>query len=362
MRGKTYISTIYFIMAKIKNWTVISQRVKERQDGLVTYSKYLLDEKHKNHSKNETRIVSLHGKISEFVKNAICETLDFDMSNKKGGRKVESYAQSFVLGLPDTVRKPTDEQWKKISADMIRAAHKHLKPDEPVNDFGRKCFSNLHDQDKPHMNLLIPRIYKGERLDKLDKKGMILALKQEFNASVMKHCNINYDNYKPVNTSRGKRLENWKLEQQKLREEQEKSIKLKTEAAGAAQDAASQILLAQQTRISAQEATAIARMAKADADRSISLLNEMKGLFTQFKTSLTEWIKSIKTDDPIMEELNKVEVVERAENIQKHPTYDDEIEMVMFSSIEQAEIEAEPYTAEKQPISSKVRRKRKYTL
>ena len=184
----------------------------------------------------------------------------------------------------------------------------------------------------------------------------------------MKHCNINYENNKPVYSSRGKRLENWKLEQQRLRSEQEKSIKLKEEAASASQDAASQILVAQQikrqsdtSRIAAQEATAAARMAKADADRSISLLNEMKGLFTQFKTSLTEWIKSIKTDDPIMEELNKVEVVERAENIQKHPTYDDEIEMVMFSSIEQAEIEAEPYTAEKQPISSKVRRKRKYT-
>ena len=352
-------------MAKIKNWTVISQRVKDRQDGLVTYSKYLLDEKHKNHSKNGTRIVPLHGNVNTFVKNSICETLDFDMSNKKGGRKVESYAQSFVLGLPDTVQKPTNEQWKKISADIIRAVHKHLKPDEPVNEFGRKCFSNLHDQENPHMNLLVPRIYKGERLDKLDKKGLIVALKQEFNASVMKHCNINYENYKPVNSSRGKRLENWKLEQQRLRSEQEKSIKLKEEAASASQDAASQILVAQQikrqsdtSRIAAQEATAAARMAKADADRSISLLNEMKGLFTQFKTSLTEWIKSIKTDDPIMEELNKVEVIERAENIQKHPTYDDEIEMVMFSSIEQAEIEAVPYTAEKKPISSKVRRRR----
>lgn len=352
-------------MAKIKNWTVISKRVKDRQDGLVTYSKYLLDEKHKNHSKNETRIVPLHGNMNAFVKNSICETLDFDISNKKGGRKVESYAQSFVLGLPDTVQKPTNEQWKKISADIIRAVHKHLKPDEPINEFGRKCFSNLHDQEKPHMNLLVPRIYKGERLDKLDKKGLIVALKQEFNASIMKHCNINYENYKPVNPSRGKRLENWKLEQQRLRSEQEKSIKLKEEAVSASQDAASQILLAQQikrqsdtSRIAAQEATAAARMAKADADRSISLLNEMKGLFTQFKTSLTEWIKSIKTDDPIMEELNKVEVIERAENIQKHPTYDDEIEMVMFSSIEQAEIEAEPYTAEKKPISSKVRRRR----
>ena len=70
-------------MAKIKNWTVISQRVKDRQDGLVTYSKYLLDEKHKNHSKNETRIVPLHGNVNTFVKNSICETLDFEKKKKK---------------------------------------------------------------------------------------------------------------------------------------------------------------------------------------------------------------------------------------------------------------------------------------
>ena len=139
-------------MAKIKNWTVISQRVKDRQDGLVTYSKYLLDEKHKNHSKNGTRIVPLHGNVNTFVKNSICETLDFDMSNKKGGRKVESYAQSFVLGLPDTVQKPTNEQWKKISADIIRAVHKHLKPDEPVNEFGRK--GGLKEQVQQSVNFL----------------------------------------------------------------------------------------------------------------------------------------------------------------------------------------------------------------
>ena len=358
-------------MARIKNWTVISQRVKERQDGLVTYSKYLLDEKHKNHSKNETRIVPLHGKMNDFVKSAICETLDFDMSNKKGGRKVESYAQSFVLGLPDTVQKPTDEQWKRISADMIRAAHKHLKPDEPVNDFGRKCFSNLHDQDKPHMNLLIPRIYKGERLDKLDKKGMIVALKQEFNASVMKHCNINYDNYKPVNPGRGKRLENWKLEQQKLRDEQKKSIKLKAEAAGAAQEAASQMLLAQQVktqsetiRNEAQEATAVAKSAMADAERkerqakqAIGLLAEMKGLFNQFKESLSGWINSIKSNDELMEDISRNDTIESVEQIQKHNDYDDSMEEVVFSAIEQAE-----NVTKKSDISSKVVRRRKYKM
>jgi|CXWL01.2.fsa_nt_gi hypothetical protein len=345
-------------MAKFKNWTVISQRVKERQDGLVTYSKYLLDEKHKNHSKNETRIVPLHGKMNEFVKSSICETLDFDMSNKKGGRKVESYAQSFVLSLPDTVQKPTDEQWKRISGDIIRAAHKHLKPDEPVNDFGRKCFSNLHDQDNPHMNLLIPRIYKGERLDKLDKKGMILAMKQAFNASVMKHCNINYDNFKPERPGRGKRLLEWQLEQQAAREEQEKSIQLRQEATLVAQSAAAQLLVAHKakalsetSRIEAEKATAQAHQAKAEAVQAITLLGEMKNLFNQFKTSLQDWIRGIKTDDVLLEELSHSEAVTTAETMQKHPIYDQEIEYVMFESIEQAEAETK-----KPDISRHIRR------
>lgn len=345
-------------MAKFKNWTVISQRVKERQDGLVTYSKYLLDEKHKNHSKNETRIVPLHGKMNEFVKSSICETLDFDMSNKKGGRKVESYAQSFVLSLPDTVQKPTDEQWKRISGDIIRAAHKHLKPDEPVNDFGRKCFSNLHDQDNPHMNLLIPRIYKGERLDKLDKKGMILAMKQAFNASVMKHCNINYDNFKPERPGRGKRLLEWQLEQQAAREEQEKSIQLRQEATLVAQSAAAQLLVAHKakalsetSRIEAEKATAQAHKAKAEAVQAITLLGEMKNLFNQFKTSLQDWIRGIKTDDVLLEELSHSEAVTTAETMQKHPIYDQEIEYVMFESIEQAEAETK-----KPDISRHIRR------
>ena len=345
-------------MAKFKNWTVISQRVKERQDGLVTYSKYLLDEKHKNHSKNETRIVPLHGKMNEFVKSSICETLDFDMSNKKGGRKVESYAQSFVLSLPDTVQKPTDEQWKRISGDIIRAAHKHLKPDEPVNDFGRKCFSNLHDQDTRRMNLLIRRIYTGERLDKLDKKGMILAMKQAFNASVMKHCNINYDNFKPERPGRGKRLLEWQLEQQAAREEQEKSIQLRQEATLVAQSAAAQLLVAHKakalsetSRIEAEKATAQAHKAKAEAVQAITLLGEMKNLFNQFKTSLQDWIRGIKTDDVLLEELSHSEAVTTAETMQKHPIYDQEIEYVMFESIEQAEAETK-----KPDISRHIRR------
>jgi len=97
-------------MARIKNWTVISQRVKERQDGLVTYSKYLLDEKHKNHSKNETRIVPLHGKMNEFVKSSIWETLDFDMSNKNVGEELwDGYHDDMINAFYDGYSQAQDK-------------------------------------------------------------------------------------------------------------------------------------------------------------------------------------------------------------------------------------------------------------
>ena len=345
-------------MAKIKNWTVITQRIKGKQDGLVSYSKYLLDEKHQNHVKHDTTIIPIHGNYQNFVRYSTLQALDFDMANKKGGRKVESYAQSFDFVLPDTVKKPTPEQWKEISKDIIRATHKHLMPDMAINEFGRRCFSNVHDQSNPHLNMLIPRIIEGVRQDKLDKKGLLALLKKQFNASALKHCDIDYQNYDSVKPNRGKRLRQWQLDQQTAREEQEKSIQLREEATLVAQSAASQLLVAQQatavsetSRIEAQRATAQANQAKAEAVQAISLLGEMKSLFNQFKTSLQDWIRGIKTEDVLLEEISHSEAVTTAENIQKHPIYDQEIEYVMFESIEQAEAETK-----KPDISRHIRR------
>lgn len=351
----------------IKNFTVTTQRVKDKADGLIGYVNYLNSEKAPSHK--NTMILNIGNNFDFFIKGTIINTMNFDNENKKGGRKVESYAQSFNFILPHDVPNPTHDQWKLIYKDLILKAKKSLGIKGGANEFAKSCYANIHDQANPHLNLLIPRIYDNERLHALDQKKLLGELKKEFNKSVLKHCNIDFKSYKPFNQNIGKRRKKWQYEQQQ-------SIKAKEELAEErllfAQDKLDMADLidqhqqvqerAETAQIKAQEATATARMAKADADRSISLLNEMKGLFTQFKTSLTEWIRSIKTYDSIMGELNKVEVIERAENIQKHPTYDDEIETVMFSSIEQAETEAEPHTDEKQPISSRVRRKRKNTF
>ena len=351
----------------IRNFTVTTQRVKDKADGLIGYANYLNNEKAPSHK--NTTILNIGNNFDYFLKGTIINTMNFDNKNKKGGRKVESYAQSFNFILPHDVPNPTIDQWKLIYKDLVLKAKNSLEIKGGTTEFAKSCYANIHDQANPHLNLLIPRIYENERLHALDQKKLLGELKKEFNRSVMQHCNIDFKSYKPFRQNVGKRRKKWQLEQ-------EQSIKAKEELADErlllAQDKLEMADLVDQqqqvqeraetAQIKAQEATDVARKAKADADRSISLLNEMKGLFVQFKTSLTEWIKGIKADDPIMVELNKFEVIERAENIQKHPKYDDEIEMVMFSSIEQAEIEAEPYTAEKQPISSKVRRKRKYTL
>ncbi|MFL1501315.1 DUF4398 domain-containing protein [Pseudomonas sp. S191] len=347
----------------INNFTVITQRVKDKADGLIGYANYLNSEKAPSHK--NTTILNIGNNFDYFLKGTIINTMNFDNENKKGGRKVESYAQSFNFILPHDVPNPTIDQWKLIYKDLVLKAKNSLKTKGGTTEFAKNCYANIHDQANPHLNLLIPRIYESERLHALDQKKLLGELKKEFNRSVMQHCNIDFKAYKPFRQNVGKRRKKWQLEQ-------EQSIKAKEELADErlllAQDKLEMAdlvdqhqqvqELAETAQIKAQEATNTARMAKADADRSISLLNEMKSLFTQFKTSLNEWIKSIKTDDPILEELNKVEVIERAENVQKHPTYDDEIEMVMFSSIEQAEIDAEPYTSEKKPISSKVRRRR----
>lgn len=48
--------------------------------------------------------------------------MNFDKENKKGGRKVESYAQSFNFILPPEVPNPTHEQWKLIYKDLVLKA------------------------------------------------------------------------------------------------------------------------------------------------------------------------------------------------------------------------------------------------
>ena len=114
----------------IKNWTVTTQRIKNKGDGLAEYASYLVSQKHQNH--RETNIIPISGSFNSFVNNTIKETLEFDKNNKKGGRKVESYAQSFNFILPPP-HKPTISQWENITKDLLVTLCNELNIKEKTN-------------------------------------------------------------------------------------------------------------------------------------------------------------------------------------------------------------------------------------
>ena len=211
-------------MSKIKNWFVRSERVKEKHNGLIKYTKYLFDLEHANHKGKTHRIVPLYGGIDIFIKNAAAGAVDVDIGNgqKKGGRPIESYAQSFVLGLPPSVKKPTDQQWKAIFGDVLRAMAE--KMGIPINSLKGHVLANVHDQDNPHMNLVISRVIDGRVVKTLDQRAVIITAKRAFTASTLARCGLDIKSYTPLQTNIGQRQEKWQL-QQKEAEAQAKKAK-----------------------------------------------------------------------------------------------------------------------------------------
>ena len=198
----------------IKNWFVRSERLHSKSSGLITYGSYLIDKEHKNHKGKTTAIHDMYGNVTDFIQTSAREAIELDLKNAqgKGGRPVDSYAQSFVLTLPDGVHKPSREQWKAITKDVLLDAFKKLNktPEEMRGHF----FANVHDQKNPHLNILISKVVDGQSLRAVNQVGIIGAMKKSFNASVLKHCGIDYKDYEPLKTNVGKSLPRWQLEQQ----------------------------------------------------------------------------------------------------------------------------------------------------
>ena len=296
----------------IKNFTVTTQRVKDKADGLIGYANYLNNEKAPSHK--NTKILNIGNNFDDFLKNTIINTMNFDKENKKGGRKVESYAQSFNFILPPEVPNPTHEQWKLIYKDLVLKAKNTLDIKGETSKFAMSCYANIHDQTNPHLNLLIPRIYDKDRLHKLDQKNLLGELKKEFNKSVLKHCDIDFKSYKPNQQNVGKRRKKWQYEQQQSIKAKEELTEERLLLAQDKLDMADLIGQHQQVQERAEmaqskalEATKQEIQAKADADRAkheaehkISLLTEMKKLFNDFKSSLSGCINSIKSKDELL--------------------------------------------------------------
>lgn len=294
----------------IKNWTVTTERVKNKDVGLSEYVSYLVSEKHKNH-KSTTIYPLFNSELNAFLNSTIKETIDFDAKNKKGGRKVESFAQSFNFILPPP-HKPTPEEWKKIAKELVNTVHKELEIKEDINQFGRSCFLNIHDQANPHLNLLVPRIFAGERLADLDRKNVLAKLKLQFNQSVLKHCNIDHTHHKPLRTNVGRRKTAQRHEYDKAKAEAQNASKLVLEA----QNVTTVAVLAQKEAETKLKELEIKEIELDNKKSQIMLekakLNFIVKAFNDFKSSLISWVNSIRNDSMLEILINRQDVEEKA--------------------------------------------------
>lgn len=319
----------------IKNWTVTTERVKNKDFGLSEYVSYLVSEKHKNH-KNTTIYALFNSDANTFLNSTIQETILFDSKNKKGGRKVESFAQSFNFILPPP-HKPTPEQWTKISKELVNIIHKELEIKENVNQFGRACFLNIHDQANPHLNLLVPRIFAGQRLADLDRKNVLAKLKLQFNQSVLKHCNIDHTNHNPLRVNVGRRKTAQRHEYDKAKQESQNASKLVLDA----QNSTAVAVLSQkeaETKLKELEIKEI----ELDNKKSQIMLEKAKlsfivKAFNDFKSSLIKWVNSIRNDSALDVLINRQDVEAKANKITESDK-SDESDILLVDNMIDAEV------------------------
>lgn len=205
----------------LKNWTVRTERVSGKSGGLIAYKNYLSNADHKNHS--GSTIVELQDN-DKFLEFCVTNTALKDLQITKG-RRVESYAQSFVFSLPPEIQ-PSKQQWQAINNYLTAKIKDKLDIQE-----SEAIFSNLHlEKNKnSHLNMMISRTHKkGQLISNLDKFEVLGLLKKEFNNAVKTFCNIETKDYLVKDTD--KKNQARKIWQYKAKKKKRKEEEIKTKS------------------------------------------------------------------------------------------------------------------------------------
>lgn len=305
---------INHILITMRNLVVITQRVKEKADGLSKYTNYLLNNNTKSHK--DTEIINLRPSINIddiLIKN-ISNVFELEYKNKKGGRKVESYGQSFVFTLPNGTPKPTKEQWIEVYKDIFKGIKGDFitkKPDgsevKLTNDDFQEIFNStvavVHNQNNPHLNLIIPRIIKkkstGEvvRLDGLDRQLLLISAKRSFTLSAINKLKFDFKNFKPDTTGLGRRRNKWIDDGVKAKKaaeaKQKKAAQIELEAAEMLQKA---------TQAQLEAADMIKKAKEQEAVSKASLLD-----FKAYQNGFAELIRMIMSYISISKEAREID-------------------------------------------------------
>ncbi|MBE3995239.1 hypothetical protein HJ131_22680, partial [Vibrio parahaemolyticus] len=123
--------------------------------------------------------------------------------------------------LPKNTIRPTEDQWKAIAKDIFKV----VKSGVDGNLTQDHVYMNIHDQDNPHLNLVVSKIIDGKRERKIDQKAILSKMKLQFNKSVLDHCDFDYRDYVPQETNLGPRQKTWQQDIKKL-EKAHKQLKM----------------------------------------------------------------------------------------------------------------------------------------
>lgn len=185
----------------IKNWTVKAQAVTGGGGGLAAYGRYLEDAKHRNHAgKTEaiTPIISRRWNSSwkNLLMRQVALMTERNLNNPRGGRPVETLAQSFVVSLPRELR-PTPEQWSEIALSALRGIQRGLPPDQRLE--AEDLFVNAHENtSNPHLNILIGKLTSNHVIRKsITQKSALARAKTAVNEAVLRVMGVSNENYEP---------------------------------------------------------------------------------------------------------------------------------------------------------------------
>lgn len=183
----------------MKGWTVKTKVTKKGGKGIAARQYYLHNKDDPSHAKTEA-IEQTWGSrktMANIVYNAESAAAQIKAKGK-GGRPTESYAIEFTLNLPKG-RRPTAEQWKKITESLIRDIAKKLSINPQV--IADQTYAVLHQQNQEieydargrkvgtgdHIHVVIGKFTPmGTCLRDLQRKTITHVVKESFNNSTMK--------------------------------------------------------------------------------------------------------------------------------------------------------------------------------
>ncbi len=192
----------------MKNWTVKVKAVKKKDEGLIRYTRYLLNANEPSHA--ATNIHPLKD-TRQATRNMLAEHSIRQAERRRAGLSgggVRNYAQSYVFALPKDIPQPTKKQWAGIAARAVKAIAEENEIDpQKLWDVTGVVFHEEPMQGKNnHIHVIVGNIVDGKYHKGLTQKKSVYASKQAFNDYMLEVLKIDNKNYEALSQGRNEPL------------------------------------------------------------------------------------------------------------------------------------------------------------